>query len=44
VAVLGSGGIYIGFEERKDEGVGQSETRNISHGSHVNVLEDVKIK
>jgi hypothetical protein len=28
VAVLGSGGIYMGLEEGKAEGVGQSGTRN----------------
>jgi hypothetical protein len=28
VTMLGSGGIYIGLEEGKAEGVGQSETRN----------------
>jgi hypothetical protein len=28
VAMLGSGGIYIGLEEGKAEGVGQSEMRN----------------
>jgi hypothetical protein len=28
VEMLGSGGIYVGLEEGKSEGVGQSGTRN----------------
>jgi hypothetical protein len=44
VAMLRSTVVYIGLEEGKDEGMGQSNTTYISQGSHNLISNDVKIK